>query len=169
MLDLGELAESAVRSDAADKVRRRLAEWGIDPSAAVRTASDATPAGAAVVGGLVNLRIDGARADLLILETGLFVVPGLPRGRAGVAKQRLAAIAAADDPTRAHAAAGGRFLPYADVTTAARVARVPRTWRLTRRDGAAMLVRAGLDSDELPGGWTALADAVAFLARARRV
>jgi hypothetical protein len=34
-------------------------------------------------------------------------------------------------------------------------------------DGRTLSLRAALDSDELPGGWAALDDAVAFLAQTR--
>jgi hypothetical protein len=42
-----------------------------------------------------------------------------------------------------------------------------RGWEIALRDGRTMSMRAALDSDELPGGWTAFDDAVAFLARTR--
>jgi hypothetical protein len=35
------------------------------------------------------------------------------------------------------------------------------------RDGGTLSVRTALDSDELPGGWTALDDAVSFLTSTR--
>jgi len=42
-----------------------------------------------------------------------------------------------------------------------------RSWEMSLRDGGKLSVRTALDSDELPGGWTALDDAVAFLASTR--
>jgi hypothetical protein len=35
------------------------------------------------------------------------------------------------------------------------------------RDGGTLTLRTALDSDELPGGWAALDEAMAFLARTR--
>jgi hypothetical protein len=159
--DLGELADLAVRADGIEKLRHRLGELGIEPAGDDRPVA----AGGAVVGGLVNLSVDGARTDLLVLDTGLMLVPGLPRTRAGEARQRLAQLAAADDAARLAAVPGSRFVPYPAVVAAAQVRRAPKAWRFELRDGALLHVRAGLDSDELAGGWAALQDAVAFLSR----
>ena len=62
---------------------------------------------------------------------------------------------------------GTRFVPYAEVTGAAQTRRAPKAWQFELRDGGMLQVRAGLDSDELTGGWAALQDAVAFLAAGR--
>jgi Zn-dependent protease with chaperone function len=165
-LDLGELAALAGSPDTVAEARAGLAKLGIDPAAAGQVGTTRTAARAGVVGGLVNLVVDGSRADLLIVDTGLFLVPGLPRSQNGAAKRRLAELAAADEP---HATApGSRFVPYEDVTRAALVRRTPKTWELGLRGGGTLTVRTSLDSDELPGGWAALDDAVAFLARERR-
>jgi hypothetical protein len=42
-----------------------------------------------------------------------------------------------------------------------------RSWEMRLSDGGTLSVRTALDSDELPGGWTALDDAVSFLASTR--
>ncbi|RZU52424.1 Zn-dependent protease with chaperone function [Krasilnikovia cinnamomea] len=146
------------------EARDRLAALGVDPAATGDRSADGR---AEVVGGVVNLVVDGARTDVLIVDTGLFLVPGLPRAHNGSAKRRLARFAAADAGEREAAAPGGRFVPYTEVAGAARTRRAPRAWDLRLRDGATLSVRAALDSDELPGGWAALDDAVAFLARTR--
>ncbi|GAB1645472.1 M48 family metalloprotease [Krasilnikovia sp. MM14-A1259] len=146
--------------------RDRLTALGIDPAAPAATGRSAAGR-AEVVGGVVNLVVDGARTDVLIVDTGLFLVPGLPRARNGSAKVRLARFAAAEAGEREVAAPGSRFLPYTEVAGAVRTRRGPRAWDLRLRDGATLGVRAGLDSDELPGGWAAFDEAVAFLARTR--
>ena len=79
--------------------RERLAALGIDPAAG----QGRTGAPAEVVGGLVNLVVDGSRTDLLIVDTGLFLVPGLPRSQNGSAKRRLARFAAAGAARRRRA------------------------------------------------------------------
>ena len=60
-----------------------------------------------------------------------------------------------------------RFVPFAEVATASSTRSGRRGWEISLRDGGALHVRTGLDSEELPGGWAALDDAVAFLARTR--
>jgi len=151
--------------------RERLAALGIDLDAAAASLPAGVPAVAAggeVVGGVVNMVVDGARTDLLIVDTGLFLVPGLPRSRNGSAKRRLAQFAAADVPHQRDAAApGSRFVPYAEVARLTQTRRTPKSWDLSLRNGGTLSLRTALDSDELPGGWAALDHAVAFLARTR--
>jgi hypothetical protein len=167
-LDLGELAALAGTPDTVAEARKRLAVLGIDPAAASQVGTNRTAARAGVVGGLVNLVVNGARTDLLIVETGLLLVPGLPRSQNGTAKRRLAELAAADEPLRHTTAPGSRFVPYEDVVGATQTRRTPRTWELSLRGGGSVTVRTSLDSDELPGGWAALDDALAFLSTRRR-
>ncbi|WP_051167356.1 M48 family metallopeptidase [Actinoplanes sp. N902-109] len=159
-LDLGGVAALAVDQAGVGAARERLAELGIDIAAA--PSADLPPARPEVVGGIVNLVVDGARTDVLIVDTGLVLVPGLPRSQNGSAKRRLAQIAAADP---ARPGAETRFVAYADVVTATQAKR--RSWVLTMRDGSTLSVRAALDSDELPGGWSAFDEAVEFLTRTR--
>ena len=165
--DLGGLAALAGDPATVGAARDRLTALGVDLAAAAGAGSGAAAAGAEVVSGLVNLVVDGSRTDLLIVDTGLFLVPGLPRSQNGSAKRRLAQFAAADVPQREVAAPGSRFLPYADLAGATQTRRTPRSWDLRLRDGGTLSLRTALDSDELPGGWVALDNAVAFLARAR--
>ena len=163
-LDLGGLAALVADPATVDAARERLAALGIDPAAAVG-ARGGPVSRAEVVGGVVNLVVDGSRTDLLIVDSGLLLVPGLPRSQNGSAKRRLARLAAAADLD--DDAAPGRFVPYADVTGATRTRRAPRSWDFRLRDGGTLTLRAALDSDELPGGWAALDDAVAYLTRTR--
>ena len=159
-LDLGAVAEMVADPTTVGAARERLAEMGIDPAAAA--GNQGGVARAEVVGGVVNLVVDGSRTDLLIVDTGLLLVPGLPRSQNGSAKRRLARVAATADVTP-----GARFVPYADVSGAAQTRRTPKAYDFRLRDGGTLSLRAALDSDELPGGWAALDNAVAFLARTR--
>ncbi len=163
-LDLGALAALVADPATVGAARERLAALGIDPSAAADARGGAV-SHAEVVGGVVNLVVDGSRTDLLIVDTGLVLVPGLPRSQNGSAKRRLARFAAAGP--RDDVAPGSRIVPYADVTGATRTRRASKSWDLRLRDGGTLTLRAALDSDELPGGWAALEDAMAFVARTR--
>jgi hypothetical protein len=163
-LDLGGLAALVADPATVDAARERLATLGVDAGA---PAGDrGSPAARAeVVGGVVNLVVDGSRTDLLIVDTGLVLVPGLPRSQNGSAKRRLALFAAAE--LRDDTAPGTRFVPYAEVAGAVQTRRTPKAWDLSLRDGGTLSLRTSIDSDELPGGWAALERAVAFLARTR--
>jgi hypothetical protein len=195
-LDLNEPATLAADPVTVDAARHRLAELGIDLAAAGGPGASRPPARVPVIGGVVNVLVDGARTDLLVVETGLILVPGLPRSRNGDAKRRLARLAAAGvradgtavpDPAMSRAnppmtsadapagpgpsrvtAAAGRFVPFAEIASAtAALHNRRRNWEVNLFDGGTLTIRTGLDSDELPGGWSALDDAVAFLARTR--
>ena len=160
-LDLGAVATLAADQATVSAARDRLIALRIDPAAAAGAERDRR-SGAEVVGGLVNMVVDGSRTDLLIVDTGLLLVPGLPRSQNGSAKRRLAQVA-----TTADATPGARFVPYAEVSGATQTRRTPKAWDLRLRDGNTLTVRAALDSDELPGGWAALDNAVAYLASTR--
>lgn len=165
--DLAEIAELAGTRDTVGAARELAAELGIDLAAAGQVGSTRTAARAEVVSGLVNLVVGGARTDLLIVDTGLLLVPGVPRSQSGSAKRRLAHFAAADQPERQTTVPGSRFVPFEDVAGAVQVRRTPRTWDLSLRDGSTLTLRSALGSDELPGGWAALDDAMAFLSSSR--
>jgi hypothetical protein len=164
-LDLGRPARLAGDPATVATARQRLEALGVDLSSAGAAAAGVDLSRAEVVSGLVNLVVDGARTDLLIVDTGLFLVPALPRSHNGSAKRRLAQFAAAEATQREEAAPGSRFVPYTDLAGAMQIRRAPKAWDLSLRAGGTMSVRTALDSDELPGGWAAFDDAVAFLAQ----
>jgi Zn-dependent protease with chaperone function len=180
-LNLAELAAAAADPETTEAVRAYLTEAGVDLAAA---ASRPGSARAQVLGGLVNLSADGARTDVLITDLGLLLVPGLPRGRGPESKRRLTRIAADGVPVGGMAVSegepsgnpagdglalpgGGRFVPFADVTGVTTTAGRRRSWTLDMRDGPDLTLRSALDTDELPGGWSAWDEAVTFLAGTR--
>ncbi|MEU4624530.1 M48 family metalloprotease [Actinoplanes sp. NPDC023801] len=180
-LNLAELAAAAADPETTEAVRAYLTEAGVDLAAA---ASRPGSARAQVLGGLVNLSADGVRTDLLITDLGLLLVPGLPRGRGPESKRRLSRIAADGVPVGGMAASegepsgspagdglalpgGGRFVPFADIAGVTTTAGRRKGWTLDMRDGPDLTLRSALDTDELPGGWSAWDEAVTFLAGTR--
>ncbi|MFC7532594.1 M48 family metalloprotease [Actinoplanes sp. GCM10030250] len=189
-LNLAELAAAAADPVTVGEVRAYLDKIGVDLAA---PAGGGGPARARVLGGLVNLSADGERTDLLITDLGLYLVPGLPRGRTPEAKRRLTRAAAEGVPAsvvpgeaapegnatpegkgapeREAASSGnsdiGRFVAFADVAAVTTLPGRRRGWVLGLRSGGNLTLRPALDADELPGGWSAWGDAVAFLAGTR--
>jgi hypothetical protein len=94
-LDLAEPARLAADPATVDAARARLATLGIDLAVAAAPDPARPPARVPVHGGVVNVLADGVRTDLLVLETGLLLLPALPRSRNGDARRRLARLAAA--------------------------------------------------------------------------
>ncbi|MEU8814682.1 hypothetical protein [Actinoplanes sp. NPDC048796] len=230
-LDLHGPAMLAANPATVAEARQWLSALDIDLTAAA--GDPARPAARVpVLGGVVNVLVDGARTDLLVVETGLLLVPGLPRSRHAEAKRRLTQLASdgvladgspathphptpadppppepttsdpttfnpsvpdpsapdpsAPDPSASGGAPSGapgavatltatatgaglgmRFVPFADVASAAVVRNGRRAWEIGLRHGGSLSVRTALDSEELPGGWAALDEAVSFLTRTR--
>jgi Zn-dependent protease with chaperone function len=180
-LNLAELAAAAADPETTEAVRAYLTEAGVDLAAA---ASRPGSARAQVLGGLVNLSAGGARTDVLITDLGLLLVPGLPRGRGPESKRRLTRIAADGVPVGGMAAPegepsgspagdglalpdGGRFVPFASIAGVTMTAGRRKSWTLDMRDGPDLTLRPALDTDELPGGWSAWDEAVTFLSGTR--
>ncbi|WP_246608092.1 M48 family metallopeptidase [Paractinoplanes toevensis] len=172
-LDLTVAAELAGDPATVGEARERIAAMGIDPAAAAPVGEGRPQPRVPVIGGVVNVLVDGVRSDLLIVETGLVLVAGLPRSRNGEAKRRLSRLAtdgvlADGTPAGEPSVEGGsRFVPFTDLAGASATRNGRRSWAMDLRDGGSINVRTALDSDELPGGWTALDDAVAFLTSTR--
>ncbi|GIF15390.1 M48 family metallopeptidase [Actinoplanes teichomyceticus] len=186
-LNLTDVAAAAADPEQAEAVRAYLARIGVDLAAP----GDERPAARAqALGGLVNLSADGERTDLLVTDLGFLLVPGLPRGRGAEAKRRLTEIAAggvpvspATRPQRAPGSApeapagavatvdapadGRRFVPFAAVAAVTTLPGRRRGWVIGLHGGGSLTLRPSLDTDELPGGWTAWEDAVAFLTGTR--
>ncbi|MEU4239892.1 M48 family metallopeptidase [Actinoplanes sp. NPDC026619] len=170
-LDLTGAAELATDPATVGTARERIAAMGIDPAAAAPTGPGRPQPRVPVLGGVVNVLVDGVRSDLLVVETGLVLVPGLPRSRNGEAKRRLTRLAAdgvlADGTPAVNEAGDSRFVPFTELAGASATRNGRRSWEMNLRDGGKINVRTALDSDELPGGWTALDDAVVFLTSTR--
>ncbi|WP_430783058.1 M48 family metalloprotease [Actinoplanes sp. G11-F43] len=62
---------------------------------------------------------------------------------------------------------GGRFVSFADVAGVTTLPGLRKGWAIGLRDGGELTLRPALDADELPGGWAAWDEAVAFLAGTR--
>jgi Zn-dependent protease with chaperone function len=171
-LNLTDVAAAAADPEQAEAVRAHLARIGVDLAA---SGGDRPMARAQVLGGLINLSADGERTDLLVTDLGFLLVPGLSRGRGTEAKRRLNQIAAGGVPAGERAAvatleapaAGRRFVAFSDVAAVTALPGRRRGWVIGLHDGGSLTLRPSLDTDELPGGWSAWEDAVSFLAGTR--
>jgi Zn-dependent protease with chaperone function len=132
-----------------------LRRAGVDPSAATARQASATAVGAEVVGGIVNLVADGRRSDLLVLSTGLLLVPGVGRLRMRTAKRRLHAMAVSARPEELAAQPGSRFIAYEEVADGRRTRRFPKTYELWLHHGSGVTIRWGMESEELGEGYAA--------------
>lgn len=94
-LVLAEPAILAADPATVDQARKLLERLEIDLAAGGIDNPDRTPARVPVLGGVVNVLVDGARTDVLVIETGFVLVPSLPRSRNTDSKRRLFRLASA--------------------------------------------------------------------------
>lgn len=165
-VDVGQLAAAAAGGRVA-QVRQWLIDWGVDLNAATAGEATATATGAGTVAGIVNVKVDGARRDLIILTTGLVVVPGMPRLKMRRAKARMQRMLTEVRPQELAGGPGHRFVPYEEIASGAQVRRVPVTYQLALHSGGQLKIRWGGESEEIGPGWQALGQAVDALAPAR--
>ncbi|MFI5839377.1 HtpX-like protease [Catenuloplanes sp. NPDC051500] len=158
-LRLGEIADLARSPGTLDEARKRLADLGIDAGSTAPLAPRTGAAGSGAIAGLMNVIVDGARSDVVLLNTGLIVVPGVPRLRQREVRPRMHAMLTSIPPEELAAAPTHRFIPYADFADARLARRVPKTYEFTLHSGDSLKIRAGGDTEELGPGWSALADA----------
>ncbi|MDR7279859.1 M48 family metallopeptidase [Catenuloplanes atrovinosus] len=158
-LKLGEIASLALSESTVDQARKHLVDLGIDAGSAPPLTPRSGAAGAGAVAGLMNVIVNGERSDVVLLNTGLIVVPGVPRLRQREVRPRMHAMLTSIPPERLAAEPGHRFVAYTEFADARLARRVPKTYEITLYDGAALKIRAGGDTEELGPGWSALADA----------
>ncbi|HEY0699986.1 MAG TPA: HtpX-like protease, partial [Micromonospora sp.] len=160
-LDLTGIAELAADPATVDEARRRLAEQGIDVSAAKHVEQRASAERAGILGGIVNLVVGKQRTDVLILSNGLMLLPGVPRLKMSGAKRRLAEWIELGDPRYPAAEEGSRFVAYEEIATVELARKFPVKYELTLHGGEQLVLRWGTESEELGDSSTLLARALA--------
>jgi hypothetical protein len=147
---LQKLAEPLIAGDAEGSraALDSLAALGVDLGNAQVVEARATADRSEVIGAMVNMVIDGKRRDLLVLDTGLIVVPGSARLKMSRAKRRLAELAG-QPPAQLIANPEFRYLPYEEMTRVVARRRLRRTYELTMHRGATVRIRHGGESEDL--------------------
>ena len=158
-LDLSGIAAQAIHPQTLPAARAALAQLRIDPAAVPVIEQQATAAGASALAGLVNVVVDGRRADVAVLDTGLVVVPGLPRLKIRKAKPRMHQLLTAAAPDVLISLPGSRFIPVEEIVTV-QFKRVPVRYELGLHDGRTVKIRWGGQCEEIGQGWQALANGV---------
>src|SRR5690606_25630591 len=158
-VDLDPQAAAAIAGRVAD-VHPWLAAWGVDLAVAAARETTATATGAGTVAGIVNLKVDGKRRDLVILTAGLVVVPGMPRLKMRRAKRRMYELLTQAPPAQMASAPGHRFIPYEEVASGRMVRRAPAMYELGLHSGERLRIRWGAEPEEVGPGWQSLRQAV---------
>lgn len=150
-LPLEEIARLALDPATLDEAVVRLTDLGIDAARAVQVSTAATAHRADVIGGLANVKVDGAPHDVLVLDTGLVLRPCPKKTDGG--KNRLIELLNSGEVV--DIAARNRYLAFEEIREAKIVKAAPVRVDLTLHDGTVVKVhetwsgeRLTKDSDE---------------------
>jgi Zn-dependent protease with chaperone function len=147
--------------------RMNLRELGVQESVAVAKETVATAAGADVVAGISDFKVNGELRDILMLDTGLVTVPSPGKKYKAQAKQRLYALARATSPQELATRAGSHFLAYEEIASARLAKRLPLTFEINLRTGAIVNLQQTLHSEELGEGFRTLGSVVGRMGEPR--
>lgn len=143
--DIGEIVRLAVSPATAEQARARLTELGIDAAKANLVQATATAKGSDVVGGIANMKVDGAWHDVLILTNGLILAPGPKSTDGGKKRLRdLASSAPVEELARRH-----RFLAFEDVASVTVLKEVPVRLEVGLHDGRTVKLEESWTGDLL--------------------
>ncbi|HEY6595866.1 MAG TPA: M48 family metallopeptidase [Asanoa sp.] len=156
---LDDLTEAAGGNRVA-QVARWLASVGVDVDGIGVRDARASAVGGGAIAGIVNAVVDGKRTDVVLLDLGLVLVPGMPRLKMKQATPRMHHMLTEVPPERLANAEGHRYVAYEDIASARVTKRLPATYELTLHDRKRIMVRWGTESEEMGDGWKALARVV---------
>ncbi len=150
-LDLDPVAREVLDGAGTTAAREHLVALGVDVTAAAQVGETPTAHGGEIVGGLANVKVDGAPHDVLVLDNGLILVPCPKKTEGG--RSRLVGLVQSAPVDRL--AAAHRFLAYEQIASAVVRKVTPARVDLTLHDGATVSLhetwsgeRLTKDSDE---------------------
>ncbi|HZM81730.1 MAG TPA: M48 family metallopeptidase [Candidatus Limnocylindrales bacterium] len=136
-LDLEEVAKLAVGPGTLPQARARLAELGVVVESAAVQEQAATTRGSNVIAGMANTKVDGADADLLVLDDGLIVVPG--GGKTDEGRNRMITVlqqTPVDKLSQFY-----RFIPYEEIKSVTIAKKVPLRAQVHLHNGQSVELR----------------------------
>ena len=138
-VDLEPIARLAVDPATLDEARRQLAARGIDVASAKHVEDKVPLRMASVLAGVINMSVAKQRTDVLVLNTGLVLVPTASR-LAHKVRGRVIDWINSDDAEAVVAAPGARYLPIEDIVSGSRVRRMPAKFEITMRGGETITI-----------------------------
>ncbi|MDP9798693.1 Zn-dependent protease with chaperone function [Catenuloplanes nepalensis] len=158
-LDLAPVALLAVDPATLGTARARLAELGIDVTAAKQVASTVPLRRASVLGGVISMKVAGARTDVVVLDTGVALVPSLghfamahrKRGRIMDWVQRGDAEAVVKTP-------GTRYIPAEEIRTGGQVRSFPKRFEIVLRSGETVRIDWTMQAEDQNNAYDRLRD-----------
>jgi Zn-dependent protease with chaperone function len=151
-LDLEPIARLAVDPATLDEARRQLAARGVDVTTAKHVEDKVPVRRASVLAGVINMSVASQRTDVLVLDTGLVLVPTESR-LAHKVRGRVVDWINAGDAEAVVAAPGARYLPIEDIESGRRARRMPVKFEITMRGGETITLDWRVDSEEQGEGY----------------
>ncbi|KXK63296.1 HtpX-like protease [Micromonospora rosaria] len=144
-VDLADIAKLAVSPQTLDDALARLAELGVDPGAATVVQQRATGRNAGLLGGMANVKVDGQKRDLLVLDRGLVLIadPG-PVGEGEERLRTLVGSTSLEDLAARHT-----FVPFEEVVSVEVGREVPLKATLTLHGGRTLVLHESFTGDLL--------------------
>lgn len=144
-LPLGKIATLAVSPGGLQTALGELAALGVDVRRAAPADTAPSTFGSVVVGGLANVRADGAEHDLFVLTTGLVLVAN--PGKSDNGRQRMRDLLGT--ATAVSLAERNRFVAFEEIESVRIGKRIPLDAELVLYGGATLRLRERWSSDEL--------------------
>ena len=144
-LPLGKIATLAVSPDGLRAALAELSALGVDIRRAAPADTAPSTFGSAVVGGLANVRVDGAEHDLFVLTTGIVLVAN--PGKSDNGRQRMRDLLGTT--TAVSLAERNRFVAFEEIESVRIGKRIPLDAELVLYGGATLRLRERWSSDEL--------------------
>ncbi|MDR7279883.1 M48 family metallopeptidase [Catenuloplanes atrovinosus] len=135
-LDLAPVALLAVDPGTLGEARARLAALGIDVTAAKQVAATVPLRRASVLAGVINMRVAGARTDVIVLDTGLALVPSFGRmTMAHKMRGRVMDWVQKGDAEAVVSTPGTRYLPLEEIASGGQIRTFPKRFEVVLRSG----------------------------------
>jgi hypothetical protein len=144
-IDLDEVAKLAVVPQTMPQALARVEQMSVVVESAAVQEQAATTRGSNVLAGMGNTKVDGADADLLVLDEGLIVIAG--GGKTEEGRNRMVSVLQripVDQLSRYY-----RFIPFEEIRSVAFTKRVPLRARVTLHNGQSVELRESWTGESL--------------------
>ncbi|GAB7049159.1 M48 family metallopeptidase [Catenuloplanes indicus] len=156
-LDLAPVARLAVDPATLASARAKLSDLGIDVSAAKQVAATVPLRRASVLGGVINMKVAGAYTDVVVLDTGVALVPSLGRFAMAYKKRgRIMDWVQQGDAEAVVGTPGTRYIPIEEIASGGKVRKIPPRYEIVLRSGETVQINGSMQAEEQNNAYSRL-------------